>query len=574
MWNLGGEDNEFSFIGVDSTEGVGMVGGHTFYRLPNGNVLLYDNGNRQGTRSSRVNEFRLDEENRTAELVWTYVPDTLVAGWHRGSAQRLPNGNTVIGWGGSSGKPSPAFTEVNAAGEKVYELSFVPPDVESYRAFRLPFTSTEPASEVVITEVAPGNSYVFAGEKDTGVTVEINTLEGDGYNELSVAAYNYAPLYPEFPGKAPRVMPARMVLGNFAINGIDADVSFDVGRWRIKDPENTLVYHREFEGKGLFVPLATTYNPATQKLVANTRKFGEFILATPDFASVVFTPQPFAPVHPGSVNQAKPVALRWTPVGYVTSYALQVSHDSLFSELVVDEAFLTEALYTLENVEENAAYYWRVKASNDAGVSDWSPVQRFVTALPFVSLSAPGAGAAWQRGLKYYIRWADNLEEDVVLELYRNGDLVDTLAVTESDGAFEWEVGLDLPLGTGYTIQIRSSLDETIADRSAQPFTIMDATGVSVEAQGEVIREYALHQNYPNPFNPATTIRFDLPVDSEVRLTVYDAVGREVITLVDGRRSAGAHAVVFDASQLPSGLYVYRLRTSSFTRTQKMMLVK
>ncbi|MDX1739832.1 MAG: aryl-sulfate sulfotransferase, partial [Rhodothermales bacterium] len=181
IWILGGNLNEFSFVGVDSTDGVGMVGGHMFHRLPNGNVLLYDNGNRQGTRTSRVNEFALDEEARTAELIWTYVPDTMISGWHRGNAQRLPNGNTLIGWGGSSGLPSPAVTEVNAAGEKVYELSFVPPDIESYRAFRFPFTGGAHSAQVVIIEVVPGNTYDFSDTGgDTGVSVTLNSIDSFG----------------------------------------------------------------------------------------------------------------------------------------------------------------------------------------------------------------------------------------------------------------------------------------------------------------------------------------------------------------------------------------------------------
>jgi len=85
---------------------------------------------------------------------------------------------------------------------------------------------------------------------------------------------------------------------------------------------------------------------------------------------------------------------------------------------------------------------------------------------------------------------------------------------------------------------------------------------------------YRLGQNYPNPFNPTTTIAYDLPENSQVVLKLYDVLGREVKVLVDGLQSAGYKSVDVDASELPSGLYVYRLTAGSFVDIKKMMLVK
>jgi hypothetical protein len=87
-------------------------------------------------------------------------------------------------------------------------------------------------------------------------------------------------------------------------------------------------------------------------------------------------------------------------------------------------------------------------------------------------------------------------------------------------------------------------------------------------------RDYALHQNYPNPFNPTTTIAFDLPLSDQVRLAIYDLLGREVAMLVDGKLPAGEHAVIFDAATLPSGLYIYRLTTADFTQSRKLVLLR
>ncbi len=85
---------------------------------------------------------------------------------------------------------------------------------------------------------------------------------------------------------------------------------------------------------------------------------------------------------------------------------------------------------------------------------------------------------------------------------------------------------------------------------------------------------FALSNNYPNPFNPTTVISYQLPVAGQVTLKVFDMLGQEVATLVDGRVSAGQHKVQFDASLLASGLYIYRLQAGQFVQTKKMMLIK
>jgi hypothetical protein len=85
---------------------------------------------------------------------------------------------------------------------------------------------------------------------------------------------------------------------------------------------------------------------------------------------------------------------------------------------------------------------------------------------------------------------------------------------------------------------------------------------------------YLLQQNYPNPFNAQTTIRYELPHSGFVSLAVYDARGRLMADLVNGVRSAGAQELTFDAADLPSGVYFYRLQAGGFTDVKKMVLVK
>ena len=85
---------------------------------------------------------------------------------------------------------------------------------------------------------------------------------------------------------------------------------------------------------------------------------------------------------------------------------------------------------------------------------------------------------------------------------------------------------------------------------------------------------YSLSQNYPNPFNPTTTIGYGLPVDGHVNLKVYDVLGREVATLVNEFAQAGYHQVIVNATNLSSGLYLYRLNAGSYTSVKKLVVLK
>ncbi|MBS1492458.1 MAG: T9SS type A sorting domain-containing protein [Bacteroidetes bacterium] len=86
--------------------------------------------------------------------------------------------------------------------------------------------------------------------------------------------------------------------------------------------------------------------------------------------------------------------------------------------------------------------------------------------------------------------------------------------------------------------------------------------------------KFALEQNYPNPFNPTTNIKFSLPKASNVQLIIYNSMGQEVKSLMNEYKSAGSYSVDFNASNLASGTYFYKIITSDFTETKKMTLVK
>lgn len=86
--------------------------------------------------------------------------------------------------------------------------------------------------------------------------------------------------------------------------------------------------------------------------------------------------------------------------------------------------------------------------------------------------------------------------------------------------------------------------------------------------------EYSLFQNYPNPFNPITTISYDIPNDENVNIKVFDLTGREIQTLVNEMKQSGKYKIIFDGSNLASGVYFYKIEAGSFVKTRRMLLIK
>ncbi|MBN1397212.1 MAG: T9SS type A sorting domain-containing protein [Bacteroidetes bacterium] len=94
-------------------------------------------------------------------------------------------------------------------------------------------------------------------------------------------------------------------------------------------------------------------------------------------------------------------------------------------------------------------------------------------------------------------------------------------------------------------------------------------------ANNKILSEFRLEQNYPNPFNPKTKITYSIVgTRHAVSLRIYDMLGREVVTLVDGVKNGGYHSVEWNAQNLPSGIYFYRLKAGSYIETKRMILLK
>ena len=90
----------------------------------------------------------------------------------------------------------------------------------------------------------------------------------------------------------------------------------------------------------------------------------------------------------------------------------------------------------------------------------------------------------------------------------------------------------------------------------------------------EIPGSYSLMQNYPNPFNPSTVIQYGLPERNHVKLEIFNVLGQRVAILIDNELEAGYHEITFDATHLPSGVYIYRLQASDYVETRRMLYLR
>jgi hypothetical protein len=127
----------------------------------------------------------------------------------------------------------------------------------------------------------------------------------------------------------------------------------------------------------------------------------------------------------------------------------------------------------------------------------------------------------------------------------------------------------------GYAVNHTLLLDDVTGTQTANStFGVMGATSVRQDPAAGLPETYSLSQNYPNPFNPSTNIQYSIPKTGFVTLKIYNLLGQEVATLVEGNQTAGKYVATFDASKVSSGVYFYRLASGGFVDVKKMLLLK
>ena len=585
VWRLGGKRSQFMFYGEHAASAPNYFSfQHDVRRIANGHITLMDNGNQHAPPYSRAVEYALDETAMTATLVWEYRHAPDVFNPAAGSVQRLPGGNTMIGWGNDNllGSGIAALTEVRPDGGVALEMS-LPAGLFSYRALKFPWTSDQPSASVSVLDMHFGVPYRFASDTaNTGVAIQL--ASGDAmYSRTTVARYPYAPHAAAFNGAAPAMAPVRISIVQAGFASFSALVTFDTSVTTLLPfPARTTVYARPTAGSGTFAPLATTFDSLSRTLSVSVAAYGEFAFGWTTGTGVVQSPVLIGPANGGFVNKLAPVSFSWSARGRATGFALQIAYDSLFAAMNADVATAAPG-YTIPAPLADTSFYWRVRATGDSGVSQWSGTWRCSARAPFINITYPSGGETLYWDSVYVVRWTTNDAGGVRITL--TGGVPSTVTLADSapnTGAFLFVVPEYVRPGTGYVLTVKSLADTGAGALTQAVLAIASSPLASVSA-GTLPPAYALHQNYPNPFNPSTTIRYDVPVRSAVHLELYNTLGQRVALLVDGMEEAGYHEVRLDAGTFASGVYLYRLTAHAaepsgagrnYVETRKLLLIR
>ena len=204
---------------------------------------------------------------------------------------------------------------------------------------------------------------------------------------------------------------------------------------------------------------------------------------------------------------------------------------------------------------------------NNSSLSVWTAIINDTTTVIPVELSSFSSNTS---GGKVLLSWETQTEiNNKGFEVQRSSNSEDWIVVGYVDGK-----GTSTIPGR-YEFTDEPSAGGTYYYRLKQvDFSGQYSYSKTLEVNLMIIKSFVLEQNYPNPFNPATTIGYELPRETDVIIKVYDVLGNEVTTLVNGKQTAGVHEVKFDGSKQGSGIYIYRMTAGSITFTKKMILMK
>ena len=182
--------------------------------------------------------------------------------------------------------------------------------------------------------------------------------------------------------------------------------------------------------------------------------------------------------------------------------------------------------------------------------------------------------------LNVFLKWSTATETDNDRFEIERRMVADGAGIQHSDSASWQTIGSVDGMGTSTAPKVYTFNDKlNSSGRYSYRLRQINRDGsfmfsAAIEVVTKVPLSFSLAQNYPNPFNPTTTIKYDLPEQVAVRLTVFDMLGREVRTLVSGLQEPGYYKVVLDAKGLSSGVYFYRLHAGEFVKVKRLVLLK
>lgn len=431
MWRMGGSkcrNNQFEFVGDTSNNFFGFSHQHDPKFLSNGNLLLFDNGSLKPVQSSRAVEYEIDEANRRVRKVWEYIhpgneenPSGLFVP-AMGSVQRLPNGNTLIGWGGSQGAPGNVLvlTEVRSNGSLALEIQA---NLGSYRVQRIIFKSFP-----VELSVSTTGLHTFSNSQyNTNLSLYVTNVNGSG--KILVEKHQTEPSNITFTGPCTR-LPYRWTISKSGITSLNGQIWISLnGLSGFSDPQKLKIFFRPDACSGNFTELTTTYNSQLYQLEANFAGYGEYCIGMNSTGIPTL-------LYPSStsINQQFPLQLTWRRYMPNEVYNLQIAKDKNFSDVIYENSEIRDTFIVLQKLDYMTTYYWRVRAKSDQCISDWSEIRSFTTVLEPIKLSYP-ENFSINKPLRIRFSWEANSQAQIYQfqlseDLEFSNPIIDTLVIT------------------------------------------------------------------------------------------------------------------------------------------------
>jgi uncharacterized lipoprotein YddW (UPF0748 family) len=277
----------------------------------------------------------------------------------------------------------------------------------------------------------------------------------------------------------------------------------------------------------------------------------------------------------GSSDLLLNASLQWADDPNAERYIIQVAKDSTFNlEINLSLWEFRDNQITFKNMIPGDIYFWRVKAFGQVGESDFSDVYSFQSGLPVPPVLSSPPHATYDVSLTPEFIWLS--VEDAISYQFQLSTTISfsdgTILYNETltDTSFNVTTPLSPNKNHWWRVRVTNSYGQSFWPTG---FGFRTTPETYVAREG-IPTEFGLSQNYPNPFNPATEIEFSIARQGYVSLKVYDLLGREIANLINEELSAGNYAVMFDASELSSGTYIYNLVCEGRRFSKKMIFLK
>ncbi len=292
------------------------------------------------------------------------------------------------------------------------------------------------------------------------------------------------------------------------------------------------------------------------------------------FTTIILAPIIPSLVYPSNNQKNLPVEfnLIWNKVNYADTYSCQIANDSNFNQIMINDTIIIDTIKQITLAIHGKKHYWKIRANNSGGSSQWSNTWNFLTILP-----SPNELAAIPNLLNSItLTWKDKSNGEVGFILERNQDSTNYSVIDTTQSNDTVYVDTNVEKNRTYYYKIKSFTYDCESDYSNETSAMVTKIN-----KDELPKEYSLSQNFPNPFNPVTSIQFTVgnsPAGEagkqNVSLKVFDVLGREVAVLINEKKEPGTYTVKFDASQLGSGIYIYRIKANNFSASRKLVLLR